>query len=846
MKKKDDKMNNHKGKSPKAKERYNPLKRESYWQEFWAKERIYEFNPDARKELFTIDTPPPTVSGALHLGHIYSYVQAEVISRFKRMSGFNVRYPLGLDNNGLPTERLVEKEKGIKGYNTNLPKFAEICLEVTQQYKEIYEKLWKSIGLSVDWRLEYSTISYEVKKLSQTVFKDFYEKGIIYRKKAPALYCPECHTSIAQAEVEDKEQDSVFYDIAFKRSDKGDLIISTTRPELLPACVAVFVNPQDIRYKDLIGQEIETPLGAKVIIRADDKALINKGTGAVMCCTYGDETDVYWTKKYNLPEKIILDEDGKLTKINGIPELQGKSIGDARKIIVEKLKENGTLKKQLEIKHDVGVHERCGTPVEIIPRAQWFVKLLDKKDELLEAGNKIKWHPEFMKKRFEEWVNGLKWDWCISRERFFGIPIPAFSCSQCKKIYIPSENEFPIDPKSLKEKKSCPFCGNGELIPEKDVLDTWFTSSLTPDINNISDLNGKLKGKMYPMSMRPQGHDIIRTWALYSILMGLYRHQEAPWEELMISGHLLMRKGKKISKKSGGEQFKPENLIFKHSADAIRYAMCGASLGRDVFYNESEVNKGKKLVTKIYNAGKFVLANLKDYDIEIVDKKDLEATDLWILNQSQLVASKMAIQLNKYEFGRARQLFEDFFWKEFCDNYLEIVKGRLQINNPELSKKQNSAKYALYHTYLNILKMVSIYTPHIAEEMYHGQSEKEDDTGRLSFISGEDGGFFKTAEGVESVSLLPWPLQKMERISNKENEAGAELMLRIISETRKYKAKNNIKLKDKVSVIMCLTNKKEIIEPFVDDIKFITKAEKLVFKKPERESSSEKLEIEID
>jgi valyl-tRNA synthetase len=376
-------------------------------------------------------------------------------------------------------------------------------------------------------------------------------------------------------------------------------------------------------------------------------------------------------------------------------------------------------------------------------------------------------------------------------------------------------------------------------------LDTWFTSSLTPDINNNSDLNGKLKGQMYPMSMRPQAHDIIRTWGVYSILMGLYRHQEVPWNDLMLSGHILVKKGEKISKKSGGGQFKPEDLISRNSADAIRYAMCGASLGRDAYYDESEVDKGKKLVTKIYNAGKLTITNLKDYQPEITEENDLEAVDLWILNRSRSVASKMATELDKYEFGRARQLFEDFFWREFCDNYLEIVKGRLQINDQELSSKQNSAKYALYHAYLNILKMTSIFTPHIAEEMYHAQLEKKDDADRLPVVSGEDNGFYKTIEGVKSITLLSWPTQKIEKI-NKEIESGAELMLFIISEVRKYKTKNNIKLKDKISTITCLTDKKEIIEPFIDDIKFVTKAEKLIFKKPDREDDSEKLKIEID
>jgi len=543
------------------KERYNPFEKEKYWQEFWEKERIYEFNPEQSGHLYTVDTPPPTISGALHLGHIFSYVQAEAVVRFKRMAGYNIRYPMGFDNNGLPTERLVEKENGVRGQDMKLDEFVKSCLEATEKYKKAYEGLWRSVGMSVDWRLEYSTISPEVQKLVQSTFRELHEKELIYKKNAPALYCSECHTSFAQAEKEDKEKEAIFFDLLFKTEDGQDLIISTTRPELLPACSAVFVNPKDDRYKQLIGEKVKTPLGQEVTVLSDDKAEIEKGSGAVMCCTYGDETDIYWAKTYGLQERIILSRDGKMQNVDELPEMNGQTPAVARKMIIESLKKGGFVGKEEKIKHSIGVHERCGTPIEFLPTTQWFVKMLDMKDRLLEAGNKINWHPPYMEKRYEEWVSGLKWDWCISRERFYGIPIPVFNCDKCAEVVIPEENEFPMDPKAHNVEKDCPHCKTGKLIPESNVLDTWFTSSLTPDINNGNQLNGSLKDTLYPMSMRPQAHDIIRTWTVYSILMGLYRHNEAPWKDLMISGHILVKKGEKISKKTGGGKYSPEELI---------------------------------------------------------------------------------------------------------------------------------------------------------------------------------------------------------------------------------------------------------------------------------------------
>jgi len=469
-------METQKEKKVEEKERYNPFEKERYWQNFWEKERVYEFDPEQKGTLFIVDTPPPTISGALHMGHIFSYIQAEVIARFKRMEGANIRYPQGFDNNGLPTERLTEKEIGVRGRDMELEEFTESCLRITEKYKRIYEELWRSIGLSVDWRLEYSTISPEVQKLAQSAFKELYEKRLIYKKDAPALYCPECQTSFAQAEKEDKEKEAVFFDLLFMTEDGQDLIISTTRPELLPACSAVFVNPKDKRYKQLVGKKVRTPLGQEVAVLSDDKAEIEKGSGAVMCCTYGDETDIYWAKTYELQERIILDRNGKLQNVDELPEINGKTPDVARKIIIEILKKDGFVKKEEKIKHSIGVHERCGTPIEFLPTTQWFVKMVGMKDNLLQAGNRINWHPPYMKKRYEEWVSGLKWDWCISRERFYGIPIPVFNCDRCAGIVIPEKSDFPVDPKTQKMENNCPYCKTGKLIPERNVLDTWFTS----------------------------------------------------------------------------------------------------------------------------------------------------------------------------------------------------------------------------------------------------------------------------------------------------------------------------------------------------------------------------------
>ena len=390
---------------------------EPKWAKFWEKEQLFKFNSNSKKPIFSVDTPPPTISGLIHVGHAFSYSQAEFVVRFKRMKGFEVFYPFGFDDNGLPTEKFVEKQRGIKATKMPRKEFIKICLEETKKAEEHFKKIWKSIGISVDWSLLYSTISPQAQKISQLSFIELYEMGREYRTESPTIWCPECETAVSQVELEDKELDSFFNDIYFSLEDGEKIIISTTRPELLPACIAIFVNPKDKRYSKLIGKKAIVPLfGQKVEIKSDEKVSPEKGTGIVMCCTFGDLTDIEWQKQFSLPIINAINEKGILTeKAKGF---SGMKIKEAREKIIEELKAKNLLIKQTPIKHSVNVHERCGTEIEFLVSKQWYIKYLDLKNEFLKQGAKVNWFPDFMKHRYDNWIKGLKWDWNISRQRF--------------------------------------------------------------------------------------------------------------------------------------------------------------------------------------------------------------------------------------------------------------------------------------------------------------------------------------------------------------------------------------------------------------------------------------------
>jgi valyl-tRNA synthetase len=691
--------------------KYNHLINEEKWMRRWKEDKTYKFKLDGRK-IFSIDTPPPTVSGKIHIGHIFSYSQTEMVARYKRLRDYNVFYPFGFDDNGLPSERLVEKEIGKKASEIGREEFNKLCIETTNRYEEEFKVLFSKMGVSTDWDLAYKTVSPETIKISQASFLDLVQKNHAYHKESPALWCNECLTSIAQAELETKRVETNFNYINFKAENK-EFTIATTRPELLPAIVAVFVNPNDPQNKDLIGQEATIPLiNIKVPILGDEKVDPDKGTGIVMCCTFGDQTDIEWWKKYNLPLKNILTNEGFLNSNAG--QYEGLRIKQARKKIVEDLQELGYLVKVEPLEHDVQVHERCGKEIEYTIIKQWFIDLISNKEAFLKKGEEINWYPEHMSKRYKEWVENVMWDWCISRQRYFGVPFPVWYCEDCHKPHFAEVEDLPVNPLVDKPKTSC-SCGSNNFIPEKDVMDTWATSSVTPLINMRYGTENNYEKELRPMSLRTNASEIIRTWDFYTIVKSFYHFNEKPWENVMISGFVMADKGEKISKSKENSKQEPFELINNYSADVIRYWAASGRLGTDIVFSEETLLRGKKLLNKLWNVSKFIEMHLTDYD-KNTKVKDLEYFDRWILSKYSEMENQYLSYMDDYEVGLALNVLEKFFWN-FCDNYIEIVKHRLYRPEEFDAEKRLSGQYTVYTILFKLLQKMSIFFPFMTEEI---------------------------------------------------------------------------------------------------------------------------------
>ncbi|MEA3248400.1 MAG: valine--tRNA ligase [Nanoarchaeota archaeon] len=668
---------------------------------FWEDKKIFKTDL-TKKKIYAVDTPPPTVSGKMHIGHAFSYAQQDFIVRFQRMNG-GVYYPFGTDDNGLPTERLVEKLKKVRSKNMSRAEFIELCLKTLKEIRPDFIEDWKRLGISADYGKCYSTIDNQSRKLSQKGFLDLFKKGEIYKAEFPTIWCCECQTAIAQAELEDKELPGKFSTLKFKIKETGkELLIATTRPELLPACVAVFVHPEDKRFKKIIGKTAVVPLfNQEVQILADESADQEKGTGVLMICSYGDKFDVDAINRHNIEPKIVFNKDGTTT-YNGYEGLKLKA---ARKKVLEELSKANLIAGQKEITHAVNTHDKCGTGIEFLQTPQWFIKLMDKKKKLIEQGNKINWYPEYMHKRYNNWVKGLEWDWNISRNRHFGIPIPVWECEKCNEIILAKESELPVDP--LQSKKKCPKCGE-KAIPEEMVLDTWATSSLSPQIaGNLVDNKIKI-----PFSLRPQAHDIIRTWAFYTIARAYMQENKIPWKDIVISGNVSL-KGEKMSK-SKGNIIEPETLIANYGSDALRFWASGSTLGSDLDYQEKDLVTGKKTVNKLWNAAKFVFMNLENYDGKSKPKK-LEKVDQEFLKHLNYNIRIITESFEKYRYSVAKSKTERFFWDDFADNYIEIVKKRVY---QEEGDKRLSAQYTLYKTILALSKLFAPIMPFVTEEIY--------------------------------------------------------------------------------------------------------------------------------
>jgi valyl-tRNA synthetase len=655
----------------------------------------------------------------MHIGHAFSYAQQDFIARFRRMFENNIFYPFGTDDNGLPTERFIERINNVKSRDMSRAKFIELCLKTLKKITPVCINDFKILGISADYDIYYSTIDKNSQKISQKSFIELLKAGRIYKKHFPTIWCPECQTAIAQTELEDKELPSIFSTIKFECGGKT-LPIATTRPELIPACVAIFINPDDEKYKDFVGNKAMVPLfNYEVPIFEDKSADLEKGTGIMMVCSYGDKFDVDAVNRYKLEPRIVFNYDGTLN----VGEYKGMKIREARKKILENLEKAGLILGQKKISHVVNVHDKCGTEIEFLPTEQWFIKILDKKSKLIEQGKKVKWYPGFMRKRYENWIHGLEWDWNISRDRHFGVPIPIWECINCKEIILPKDSELPVDP--LEKKKLCPKCKKSAQ-PEIRVLDTWATSSLTPQLAS-SLVGNKIK---LPYSLRPQAHDIIRTWAFYTIVKAFLHENKIPWNDVIISGYVKL-KGQKMSK-SKGNIITPQEIMEKYGADALRFWAAGSKLGEDMDYQEKDLINGKKFITKLFNASKFVFTNIGKTKPKKPTK--LEKIDELFLKELNRVISTTTYRFENYEYSRAKFNTEEFFWGDFCDNYLEIIKKRAY--NGEGQEKL-SAQYTLYQGLFTILKLIAPIMPFITEYLYQE--------------------YFRKNEKIKSIHLFEWP-----------------------------------------------------------------------------------------
>jgi valyl-tRNA synthetase len=699
----------------------------------WESHDVYRYDRDGHGPVFSVDTPPPYVSAAhLHVGHAMSYSQPDFIVRYRRMRGERVFYPIGFDDNGLPTERYVEQAHGVRAVDMPRAEFVALCLAETGRTAERYEDLWRRLGLSLDWSLRYSTIDARCQRTAQASFVRLHEAGYLRRAQDPILWCPEDRTSLAQADVEDLERTSRLHTISF-----GDgLQIATTRPELLPACVALYHHPSDARYAGL--DRARVPLfGYEVPVLADEDVDREYGTGLMMVCTFGDSEDVLRWRRDHLALRLVMEPDGRLGELAG--EFAGLAVTQARAAIVKALDEAGLLVASVPVRQVVGVHERCQTPVEFQIRPQWFIAVRENADRFRARAAELEWIPAFMRRRLEDWIDGLKWDWNITRQRRYGVPFPVWFCASCDTPVLARIEDLPVDPLTDKpSRQTCPSCGQAELAGDPDVMDTWMTSSLTPQINDGWALDGT-DPALAPMSMRVQAFEIIRTWLFYSVVQSELLFGRVPWRTALISGWGLSEQGKKLSKRDldrstgpdGYNRYVPDDVMARYGADALRLWATRGRIGTDLRYNEKDVRTGRKFTVKLWNVGRFLSMNLAGFEPAAAPAPppgERDIVDRWVLSHLAEAVGEATAAFEAHDYMQAHQAASRMFWSIYCDRYIEMIKDRVG---------EGSTRWTLWESYRVLLALFAPFAPFLTEHMYQR--------------------FYRSHEDAVSLHLTRWP-----------------------------------------------------------------------------------------
>ena len=814
------------------------FKKEKVWEQKWEDENIYKYIGDGSRPRYIIDTPPPYPTGAIHLGHVLNWVYIDMNARYRRQKGFDVLFPQGWDCHGLPTEVKVEETHGIKKNDVSRAQFRQYCIDLTTKNIASMKADMKAMGYSQDWTREFVTMNPEYMKRTQYSFLKMYEDGLIYQGKHPVNWCPRCQTAIAFAEVEYSDNTTFLNYVNFppavedsyeniassqesgKQADPKEegILIATTRPELMSACVAVVIHPEDERYTHLLGKYVEVPLShQKVKIIADEEVDPEFGTGAVMICTFGDKTDVSWVQKYDLEVIDVIDDAGILTAAAG--RYEGMDLQSCKKQTIDDLDSEGYLLKKEEVDQNVGQCWRCKTPVEILLKEQWFVAVRDLIEKTKVAADEMKWVPEHMKSRMINWADSMEWDWCISRQRIFATPIPVWYCKDCGKVIIPDVEDLPIDPTVDKPKHACE-CGCEEFIPEVDVLDTWMDSSISP--LSIAGWPDEDYVNHFPSNIRPQGHDIIRTWAFYTTLRCLALTGQKPFDDIVINGMVFGEDGNKMSKSRPEFVVGPEEVIEKYGADSLRTWAANSVPGSDVIFDWKDIKHGYRFLRKFWNAFRFISMQIFDEEVSYEEIKDnLGPLDLWILSKLNNLNKKVDKAFEDYNFADTITSIERFFWHDFCDEYIEAVKYRLYTDVSDESRK--AAKYTLKTVVETSLKLMAPIAPFFTEEVYQYFSD-------------------------ESIHTTSWP-EVYEELISEEMEIKGETTVELIDEVRRFKSASKIPLNAELAEVNVYTSDNDLVEvfnKFGDDIEGTLKINDLEISQGKPEVHEKIIEVEPD